>query len=70
LPGRRRLSKDPSIFILVNQIMPSEAEIKKFAEQLYTKLLQNFNKKDSPFLLLTQDNATFSDLQGITSAAS
>jgi hypothetical protein len=47
--------------------MPTEEEIVQFAEQLYKQLIVNFNKQDSPFLLLTQDNATFSQLPGIKS---
>jgi hypothetical protein len=47
--------------------MPTEEEIVQFAEQLYKQLIINFNKQDSPFLLLTQDNATFSQLPGIKS---
>jgi hypothetical protein len=48
--------------------MPSEEEIQKFAEKLYSKLIENFNKKDSPFALLSNDSATFSQCPGVTSA--
>jgi hypothetical protein len=47
--------------------MTAEEEIVRFAEQLYKQLIENFNKRDSPFLLLTQDDATFSHLPGIKS---
>jgi hypothetical protein len=47
--------------------MTTEEEIVHFAEQLYKQLIENFNKRDSPFLLLTQDDATFSQLHGIKS---
>jgi hypothetical protein len=46
----------------------SEEEIRKFAEKLYAKLIENFNKKDSPFALLSNDSATFSQCPGVTSA--
>jgi hypothetical protein len=46
----------------------SEQRIKKFSENLYKKLINNFNQPESPFWLLTRDDATFSELPGITSA--
>jgi hypothetical protein len=45
--------------------MTTEEEIVHFAEQLYKQLIDNFNKGDSPFLLLMHNNATFSNLPGI-----
>jgi hypothetical protein len=48
--------------------MPSEKEIQKFAEKLYAKLIENFNKVDSPFALLSNDSATFSQCPGVMSA--
>jgi hypothetical protein len=46
----------------------TEKEILLFAEDLYERLIQNFNQNDCPFALLTRDDATFSGCPGITSA--
>jgi hypothetical protein len=43
-------------------------KIKKFAESLYSKMIENFNDQTSSFALLTRDDATFPELPGITSA--
>jgi hypothetical protein len=50
-------------------IMPStEHEIKKFAEKLYEQFIHNFQKQNSPFLLLMQDNAIYPKFPGIKPA--
>jgi hypothetical protein len=48
--------------------MNSEQTIKDFSEELYKNMIDSFNQPDSPFWLLTRDDATFSDLPGVTSA--
>jgi hypothetical protein len=50
-------------------IMPaSEQEIIQFAEKLYEQFIHNFQKQNSPFLLLMQDNATYPKFPGIKPA--
>jgi hypothetical protein len=46
----------------------TEEGIRVFAEDLYRKLIQNFNETESPFALIMQDDATFSECPGLTSA--
>jgi hypothetical protein len=48
--------------------MEREDEVYRFANELYSKLIEAMNQKDSPFALLMQDNATYSQYPGITSA--
>lgn len=48
--------------------MTMESEIVKFSEELYAKLIANFNDFNSPFMLLTSDDATFPQFPGLTSA--
>jgi hypothetical protein len=43
-------------------------KIKNFAENLYSKMIKNFNDQTSSFALLTRDDATFPEFPGITSA--
>lgn len=48
--------------------MSTEEEIRAFAEKIYADLIQKFNQIDSPFALLSHDDATFVDCPGVTSA--
>jgi predicted dienelactone hydrolase len=48
--------------------MTTEDEIFRFAEDLYEKFIKTLHRTESPFALLAQDNATYPELPGITSA--
>jgi hypothetical protein len=43
-------------------------DIRIFAEDLYKKLIANFNEFDSPIVQLTRDDTTYPECPGVTSA--